>query len=80
MASVSTQRRRTTLNAGLIPGSERAFWYFLRVIHYPSSHRSLLVHYLQRNASNLLRGANGRANGWLYWKPRILWIDWSMHV
>lgn len=31
MASVTTQRRRATWNAGLIPGSERAFWYFLRV-------------------------------------------------
>jgi succinate dehydrogenase / fumarate reductase, cytochrome b subunit len=31
MASVSTLRRRTTSSAGLIPGSERAFWYFLRV-------------------------------------------------
>jgi succinate dehydrogenase / fumarate reductase cytochrome b subunit len=31
MASLTTQRRRTTLGAGLIPGSERAFWYFLRV-------------------------------------------------
>jgi succinate dehydrogenase / fumarate reductase cytochrome b subunit len=31
MASVSTQRRRTALGAGLIPGTERAVWYFLRV-------------------------------------------------
>lgn len=31
MASGMTQRRRATLGAGLIPGSERAFWYFLRV-------------------------------------------------
>ena len=31
MVSVSTQRRRAALGAGLIPGSERAFWYFLRV-------------------------------------------------
>lgn len=31
MASLTTQRRRTALGAGLIPGSERAFWYFLRV-------------------------------------------------
>lgn len=31
MASVSTLRRRPTSSAGLIPGSERAFWYFLRV-------------------------------------------------
>lgn len=31
MASISTQRSRATWNAGVIPGSERAFWYFLRV-------------------------------------------------
>jgi succinate dehydrogenase / fumarate reductase, cytochrome b subunit len=31
MAVSSTQRSRATFGAGLIPGSERAFWYFLRV-------------------------------------------------
>lgn len=31
MASITTQRSRATLGAGLIPGTERAFWYFLRV-------------------------------------------------
>jgi succinate dehydrogenase / fumarate reductase cytochrome b subunit len=31
MASASTQRSRTNLGAGPIPGTERLFWYFIRV-------------------------------------------------
>lgn len=31
MASVSTERSRTSLGIGMIPGSERLLWYFLRV-------------------------------------------------
>lgn len=31
MASASTTRKRSGMGIGLVPGSERAFWYFLRV-------------------------------------------------